>query len=232
MIKSLKAIARRLRRPLLHKPEISLAFDVLGTEYGGWPLVRNLTPKNALIYSFGVGEDISFDLEAIELYEAIVHAFDPTPRCLKWVAQQSHPPQFSFHAMGISDTNGEIEFFAPEVKEHVSFSATPSKKSDPGLAVKAPVRRLQTIIDDLGTQTPDVLKMDIEGFEYGVIADMLAGTIRPAQLLIEFHHYMYGIPTYLTKKAVVDLQAAGYAMFYVSDSGQEYGFVDRKLVAK
>jgi FkbM family methyltransferase len=228
MINSLKALVRRVRRPLLHKSEVNIAYDVLGTEYGGWPLVRSLTPQGALIYSFGVGEDISFDLAAIELYAAKVHAFDPTPRCLKWVAQQSPAPQFDFHAMGISDTDGDIEFFAPDVAEHVSFSATPSKKSDPSLAVKAPVRRLQTIIEELGTPVPDILKMDIEGFEYGVIADMLSGEIRPAQLLIEFHHYMYDIPTDRTKQAVVDLQAAGYAIFYVSDSGQEYGFVDRK----
>jgi FkbM family methyltransferase len=230
MINHLKSAIRKVIRPVLHRPDMEVSYDLLGSDYGGWPLVRDITKNGALIYSFGVGEDISFDLAAIERYAAEVHAFDPTPRCLNWIKQQTLPPQFHFHAMGISDIDGDIEFFAPSVAEHVSFSAAPAKNSDLKLAVKAPVRRLRTIIEELGTPTPDILKMDVEGFEYGVLADMLSGPIRPAQLLIEFHHYMYGIPADRTRQAVADLQAAGYAIFYVSDGGHEYGFVDRKYI--
>ena len=228
MLKSLKSIVRKAIRPVLHKPDVALKFDILGSDYGAWPLLRDLTPNGALIFAFGVGEDITFDLAAIERYAASVHAFDPTPRCLKWIERQTLPPQFQFHAIGLSDTDGEMEFFAPEVTEHVSFSAAPAKKSDPMLAVRAPVKRLKTIIAELGTPVPDVLKMDVEGFEYGVIADLLASDIRPAQLLIEFHHYMYGISTERTRQAVADLQAAGYAIFYVSDGGHEYGFTKHR----
>jgi FkbM family methyltransferase len=207
-----------------------VSYDVLGTDYGGWPLLRSLTPTGALVYSFGVGEDISFDLAAMEKYSALIHAFDPTPRCLKWIEQQSVPKSFHFHAMGVSDTDGDIDFFAPAVAEHVSFSVSPAKKSDPAMTVSAPVRRLVTILSDLGTRVPDVLKMDVEGFEYGVLDDMLAGPIRPAQLLIEFHHYMYGIPADRTRRAVANLRLAGYEIFYVSSGGHEYGFVDRSLL--
>ena len=66
MISQLKAIARRILRPPLHTAETELNYQVLGTEYGGWPLLVDETPPKALIYSFGIGEDISFDLEAIE----------------------------------------------------------------------------------------------------------------------------------------------------------------------
>jgi FkbM family methyltransferase len=227
MLKHLKSVARKVIRPVLHTPELKAPFDLLGTDYGGWPLLRELTPTGALIYSFGVGEDISFDLTAIEKYSASVHAFDPTPRCLQWIESQTLPESFHFHAMGVSDTDGDIDFFAPELAEHVSFSASPAKKSDPALAVRAPVRRLTTIITELDTRTPDVLKMDVEGFEYGVLDDMLNGPIRPAQLLIEFHQYMYGIPADRTRRAVANLQQAGYQIFYVSKGGHEYAFVDR-----
>jgi FkbM family methyltransferase len=232
MLKQLKSIVRKIVRPALHKADVHVSYKVLGSEYGGWPLIRDLTPRSPLIYSFGIGEDISFDLAAIAGYDAFVHAFDPTPRCLKWIERQDLPARFQFHALGISSLDGEVEFFAPEEAEHVSFSAQPAKHSDRMLAVKAPVRRLQTIMDSLGTQVPDVLKMDIEGFEYEVLEDLLSSPVRPTQLLIEFHHYMYGISTKRTQSAVHDLQRAGYEIFYVSASGHEYGFVNRRELGR
>ena len=230
MLQSLKSFARRIVRPPLHRPEIQLDHDVLGTDYGAWPLLRTLTPRAPLIYSFGIGEDISFDLGAIERYGATVHAFDPTPRCLTWIEGQNLPASFHFHPIGLSDADGDARFFAPEKVQNVSFSAAPARESDPALAVSAPVKRLETIIGELGTPNPDVLKMDIEGFEYAVLGDVIASGIKPPQLLIEFHQRMYDIPDSRTLAAIEDLRTAGYAIFYVSASGHEYGLVHQNLL--
>lgn len=227
MISQLKAIARRILRPPLHTAETELNYQVLGTEYGGWPLLVDETPPKALIYSFGIGEDISFDLEAIEKFGCVIHGFDPTPRCQAWIEKQSLPASFHFHLIGLGGTEGELEFFAPEKDEHVSFSAQPAPKSDLSRKITAPVKRLEQLIDDMGTGAPDVLKMDIEGFEYAVIDDVLAGPLRPHQWLIEFHHRMYGVANETTEAAVEKLRKAGYRLFYVSESGHEYGFVYR-----
>ena len=226
MISQLKAIARRIIRPPLHSAEVLLNYHVLGTEYGGWPLLDDETPKGALIYSFGIGEDISFDLAAIERFDCTIHGFDPTPRSQAWVEQQTLPATFHFHLIGLGGTEGELEFFAPEKDEHVSFSAQPAPKSDLSRKITAPVKRLEQLVEIFGT-TPDVLKMDIEGFEYAVIDDILAGPQRPHQWLIEFHHRMYGIANDRTEAAVEKLRQAGYQIFYVSESGHEYGFVYR-----
>ena len=50
------------------------------------------------------------------------------------------------------------------------------------------MRRVATLMRDLGHERLDVLKMDIEGAEYEVVADVLASGIDIGQLLIEFHH--------------------------------------------
>jgi FkbM family methyltransferase len=227
MIRQLKAVARRILRPPLHLPDRALSFDVLGTEYGGWPLLRDETPIGALVFSFGIGEDVSFDLEAIERFNCVVHGFDPTPRSQAWVQRQTLPPTFRFHLMGLGGIEGELEFFAPERDEHVSYSAQPAPKSDLTRKITAPVKRLEQLIEEIGSGAPDVLKMDIEGFEYAVIDDILSGPVRPHQWLIEFHHRMYGIPNSRTEAAVNKLRSAGYQLFYVSESGHEYGFVYR-----
>jgi FkbM family methyltransferase len=227
MILKIKKILRRFVRPSLHTAQVELSYTVLGTEYGGWPLLDQETPQGALIYSFGIGEDISFDLAAIEKYGCVVHGFDPTPRSKQWVDRQKLPATFCFHLTGLGDKEGELEFFAPEKDGHVSFSARPAPGSDPSKKITAPVRRLSQLIDQIGTEVPDVLKMDIEGFEYGVIDDILASSQRPHQWLIEFHHRMYGISSDTTRGAVNRITQAGYQLFYVSESGHEYGFVFR-----
>lgn len=225
MLTALKKIYRRVKRPPVHRAEINLAYDVLGSDYGGWPLLKDYTADGVLIYSFGIGEDLTFDLAAVDRYGAVVHAFDPTPRSLNWIGLQTLPANIIFHPIGIADVDGEAKFFAPAKDQNVSFSASPAKGSDAALAVTAPVKQLGTIVSELGTGAPDVLKMDIEGFEYDVLAQIIEAGFRPAQLLIEFHHRMYDIPTSKTQAIVEDLRAVGYKVFYVSESGHEYGLV-------
>jgi len=66
--------------------------------------------------------------------------------------------------------------------------------------------------------------MDIEGFEYSVVESLSAGSVRPRQMLIEFHHGMYGHIADETIDAVAKLKKMGYEIFYISSTGHEYGF--------
>jgi len=56
----------------------------LGTEYGGWiiPNYINLN-ENSIIYSAGVGEDISFDLLLSDKYKSNIYLIDLTQKAKK-----------------------------------------------------------------------------------------------------------------------------------------------------
>ena len=99
------------------------------------------------------------------------------------------------------------------------------RKNDSRHAIPAPVHRLTTIMERLGHDHIDVLKMDIEGAEYGVIADLLSCNIRVDQLLVEFHHRWAEIGVNKTKQAVRELNERGYRIFNVSHNGEEYSFL-------
>lgn len=222
MLKIFKTKIKSLVQPPLHKPNIGKTYWFLGTEYGGWPLLSD-TADGALIYSFGVGEDISFDLEAITRFHCNVHAFDPTPKSKSWVAAQVLPENFHFHPEGVASKDGEATFAPPKSEQHVSFSCTDATGSSSPHSITAPVKRIRTFIDELGA-CPAIIKMDVEGFEYDVIDDMLESAILPQQLLIEFHHGLYGFRANHTRRAVAALIAVGYGIFFVSSSGREYAF--------
>lgn len=65
--------------------------------------------------------------------------------------------------------------------------------------------------------------MDIEGFEFKVINDWKTPP-NTQQLLVEFHHGMYGFKVEDTMKAVKHLNSLGFYIFFISNSGYEYSF--------
>ncbi len=214
--------AKPLLRPPLHAPDRKMPVQVLGSDYGGWPVIDNSLSASSRVYSFGVGQDISFDLAVIAEYGCTVEAFDPTPRCMTWLESQDTPQLFRFHPVGLSDQNQVLRFYAPPQKDFVSY--TVAARPDSPDAVELPVKPIDEIMSDLGDEKIDYLKMDIEGSEYPVIDDLIKKKIFPTQLCVEFHHGMFGHTKNQTRDAVARLRAAGYSLHYVSRGGREYGF--------
>jgi Methyltransferase FkbM domain len=96
-------------------------------------------------------------------------------------------------------------------------------------AYKVPVKKLSTIFNDLNHSQIDILKMNIEGAEYNVIDDILASKIPIKQLLIEFHHRFENVGINKTKEAIQKLNTAGFLIFDISNSGEEYSFFNENF---
>jgi len=195
---------------------------VLGNEGASWCVCPSMLSETGIVYSFGVGEDISFDLELIRRFGLRVHAFDPTPRSIEWVRSQTLPREFVFHPWGVADTDGKRKFAAPLNPAHVSHTIL--QRNTPWPSIEVSVQRLQTILRSLGHEEVHVLKMDIEGAEYEVLENMLASGIQVSQLLVEFHHRWPEVGVEKTRRALRELNLAGYRIFHVSPSGEEYSF--------
>lgn len=185
---------------------------VLGSSYGRWAVIPELLSADSVIYSFGVGEDISFDERLVEMFGVKIHLFDPTPRSREWFSAKDRSDYFIFHPVGLFDFDGELELFAPKNNEHVSFSLCKSEHLEES-SDAFPVSRLSTIMENLGDEKIDVLKMDIEGAEYQVITDMLSMGIQPKQLLIEFHDRFEGVGDWASLRVMISLVAKGYRVF-------------------
>jgi FkbM family methyltransferase len=195
----------------------------LGNDGACWSIHPKGLSKDSVIYSCGVGEDVSFDQELIRRFGATVHAFDPTPRTVQWLRTQSISERFIFHQYGIADYDGCARFFPPDDPSHVSHSMVRRKKVAEGIEVL--VYRLTTIMNMLGHGSIDLLKMDVEGAEYAVLRDVLTSGICVRQLLVEFHHRWPEIGLNRTREAIRDLNRAGYRIFDISPKGEEYSFV-------
>lgn len=226
---SLIDVARGVRRRLAGKPrqgvELAVPFEHLGSDYGGYGVVLDSIAPGAIVYSFGLGEDISFDLALLARVDCQVFGFDPTPRSIAWVNAQNVPAALRVRELGVADYDGVASFAPPKNPAHISHSLLESPGSDSAARVEFQVRRLATLMAELGHASLDVLKMDVEGAEYSVLDDLLRGSVRPRQILLEFHHGMHGIPVSRTERALAALQSAGYRIFDAQPSGREFSLL-------
>lgn len=234
MRESIKEAARRMRwfaRSVIgtetyHRPTARIRTTCVGglPGEGGWVLHPAPLRADSVIYAVGVGDNIDFDLAIIREFGATVHAFDPTPQSHNWVEGQDLPDTFVLHRVGLADFDGAATFQANENPEWVSHSMVHASGRAPE---ELPVKRLQSIMSDLGHDHVDLLKLDIEGAEYAVIDDMLASGVGVQQILVEFHHRFPEVGQEQTDRAVAALLAAGYELFSVNGRGEEFGFIKR-----
>lgn len=207
------------------KPQISCKTAFHGTEYGGWTLCPDEISSTSIVYSFGVGEDTSFDLEVIATYGAQVYTFDPTPRSIAWVNNREWPYQFHFFPIGIAAHDGYVDFNPPENLKFVSHTLLDRPRTD-ARSIQVEVQKLSSIANLLGHRKIDILKMDIEGAEYEVIFDIVkTDSIEIEQILVEFHHHFQNVSVEQTKNAIRRLNASGFLLFHVSKNGREYSFI-------
>lgn len=158
-------------RDILVRPEIRIETERYGGLYSSWATPKGLVTRESVIYSFGVGEDASWDLGLISTHGCVIYAFDPTPRSKAWIKETITDARFIHHDHALSDKDGNLDLWLPLNEEHVSASCNPSTRtSDKRVTVSC--RSLASLMEELGHDTIDVLKMDIEGAEYDVIRNL------------------------------------------------------------
>lgn len=217
-----------LRRLIGTELRLQVEIDADTTRSGGWWFTAQGIDQDSIVYSLGVGDNIDFDLAIIEDFGATVHSFDPTPSSIDMLSSADLPNRFHFHPWAITAEDGTLKFY-PRVKKDGSKSATMytivAEDSSKDNAIEVPAFCLSTIVTRLGHTQIDLLKMDIEGAEYEVLDGLLDSPIKPAQLLVEFHHRFPGIGVEKTANIVARLQQSGYKIFAISETGREVSFL-------
>ncbi len=201
-----------------------------GNNYGGFYVHPNFLNEKSIVYSFGIGEDVSFDTAIIDKHHCTVFAFDPTPKSISWIKNQSLPLQFKFYQYGIDKSTGTVNFNLPKKNNYVSGSILNHSEVDATNTVNVPVKNFTEITQEFGHKRIDILKMDIEGSEYDVLDSILNSSVEVVQILIEIHERFFTDGKYRTKKLLAAMQEKGYTPFAVSNSMEELSFIKRTFL--
>lgn len=200
----------------------------LGSKYGGWGIdVRGLSPATRIL-SFGLGEDVSFETALIERFGCRIVGFDPTPRSVEHVRRHTRGDLFQAHPLALADHDGTLTFTLPpeSAADQVSASAFAHYGGDAARRFEVPCATLATVRERFGLDRVDVLKMDVEGAEYDVIAQAtrLGWLADIDQVLVEFHHFLPGLDAGRTRRAIAQLRAAGFRIAWIGRTNHEYLF--------
>ena len=209
--------------------QVDVAHEQFGSEYGGWAVNTEGLGKDSIVYSCGLGGDITFDLAIIDRLGVQVHGFDPTPEAIAYVNSEPRPPQFHLHPWGIAERDGTARFRKPVARPKrqkiISQNYSMIDASSSEGFIEVPVRRIRSIMDELGHDRIDVLKLDIEGAEYAVIPELLDSGVLPRQVLIEVHHHFKTVAVEQTRRLIEQLNDAGYRIFDVGVSWHDYSMI-------
>lgn len=201
-----------------------------GSSYGGFYVMPDLIKNNSVVYSFGIGKDISFDTKLIQKHGCTVYGFDPTPNSINWIQQQKHSSLFKFFPFGISTSSGTTTFYLPANPKYVSGSLTADNTTPDHVAVEVEMKTWSDICQMLGHKHIDLLKMDIEGAEYQVLENIMMLPITIDQICVEFHDRNAASAVPKSKATVELLRTNGYEIVATSISLEEVTFVhQRKL---
>lgn len=192
-------------------PDPAPRIERLGTEYGGFIIPQGMVDRDWVVYSGGVGEDISFDLELIGRFGCPVYAFDPTPRAVEFVDRAAgQEPRFHFTPVAMWKTAAVLKFYAPRNPDHVSHSVINLQATDDYF--EAECDSLAGLMKRFGHDRIDLLKLNIEGAEYEVLDTVLAHDLGVRVLCVAFDQPM---PIWRTHRMVTRLGEAGFTIFAI-----------------
>lgn len=177
----------------------------------------------SIVYSAGVGSDISFEHELVRRFGCNVLLCDPSPTGLRTMTQpENQIPQFRFQPVALTGQCGRLKLSPPLDPQGDSWFANPDEKE----GVEVACADLETLMRENGHDHIDLLKLDIEGCEYAVIDHLLEKRLPVQQLCVEFHHgILPGIRRSQTIRAMLRLITHGFRL--VNQTGANHTFIRR-----
>lgn len=197
--------------------------------YGFSVCCNGYSKRNSiLVYSFGIGENISFSQELSNKYsQAEIYAFDPTPKAITFMKEYDKQklPHFMFYEFGLGDMDGLQKFYLPKDKDCVSGSAQCNYSVNENDYIQVPMYTLKKILDLLGHTHIDLLKMDIEGSEFTVLPQVLKSQIPIEQICVELHDRLMEDGAEKRRMLLELLYKNDYTLIYMSETGEELTFM-------
>ncbi len=154
----------------------------VGTRFDGgkWIADPQTLSGSSVVYSFGVGDNISFDMDMAGLFGCDVYMFDPSPSVVSGFrgflpAQACGKGHLTYRPIGLGPVSKEASRQWDLIIEGKQCEA----------------RSLADIARSLHHTHVDVLKIDIEGGEFAALQQMIETrellNLQVKQLLVEFH---------------------------------------------
>ena len=162
-------------------------FKVYGKDHGKYFLPKLKNRKfDKWIISAGVGDNISFDLEMLNLGYKIIF-IDPTPLAIEYFKNnfdhEFYKKKSIFYKKGLWKTKTSLKFFYSD-KNVISNTISNYNQSNKSIDIETIT--IGDIMLENKIDSVFLIKLDIEGAELEIVDYIFQKKIKPHYLLIEF----------------------------------------------
>jgi len=149
----------------------------------GHTFVKDLLGKHAVIFDCGANHG-DFSKWVDENCNAIVHGFEPDPRLFPKLPSF---PNVHFHPVAVSGAGNPLRLRLGENRcSSVCFDETRNQETTVVESVK-----LNQFCRDNSISRVDLIKMDVEGSEIGILSNLPAEFLaKVGQITVEFHDFI------------------------------------------
>jgi len=167
---------------------------------------------DSVIYSGGVGKDISFENDLVKRFNCKVVLFDPSPIGIATMKRpENNNPSFRFFPVGLAGQPGTLRLAPPFTPEGDSWFSYNSQVG----TIEVACIDLITLMQKNGHRHVDLLKIDVEGAEYGIIDQIVDRGIPVRQIVVEFHDgILPGVRLRQSLRATFRLIRRGYKFVF------------------
>ncbi len=153
--------------------------------YGNYVFDPRPINADSVVYSFGIGRNVSFDRAIALDGHCKVYLFDVSVNAIEFARQNDPGDSFECIVSAVWLEDGESEIYG-EIEDGELENASFTNQRQATISRKIPCRTIPSFMKDFGHQQIDILKMDIEGAALPVLLHLLETTdVRPHQIGVE-----------------------------------------------
>jgi FkbM family methyltransferase len=193
-----------------------------------WAILAGSISNDSFIVSAGVGHSISFEEELVERFNAHIVLLDPSPTGLKTIASKKDMRNIEFRKLGLAATPGEVRFGLPDQADEGSF-----RKGGDDDGVSFACTSLSDLIHEHGGREVDLLKIDVEGFEYEIIQSIIDEKLAVKQICVEIHHnrvISLDKTIFDAMALILKLAMSDYRIIY--NKNMDFTFVKKQMISQ
>jgi FkbM family methyltransferase len=165
----------------------------------------------------GCGWEADFSQLMIGRHGLDAYGVDPTRKHASALHALEEKTNGKFHhlPLAVSRESGHITFH--ESRDHESGSILNEHtniQNDETVSYEVESVALNDLLKRIGTGRVDILKLDLEGAEYGLLESVTGQELEPfSQIFIEFHHHCTGYTRRDTRRMVKRITGNGFRVF-------------------
>jgi FkbM family methyltransferase len=191
-----------------------------------WALPLETLNAKSFVVSAGVGTSVSFEEDLASRCRARIILLDPSPTGIQTMHNKAPNKLIQFSPRGLAERSGDVSFGLPDRLEEGSY-----KKGATSDGLTFTCVSLSDLLAENGKSKIDLLKIDVEGFEYGIIASIIENNIEVDIICVEIHHNkVIQIEETVSDaaKLIISLYRNGYVIVY--NKNMDFTFLHKRIL--